>query len=128
MASVIQKSLGELRPSKLQWSEKLRPRGERKVVKKGTPLLVGGIGIVDREHHAVDAERQQRRNEWRLGEHAAGCEPDLVENGSADRSLQVLDLESEHIIGTGQHHWQHFAHVPYDELESRMPIERAGEH
>jgi hypothetical protein len=43
-------------------------RGERKTVKKGTPLLVGGIGIVDRKHHAVDAERQQRRNEWRLGE------------------------------------------------------------
>jgi hypothetical protein len=64
---------------------------------------------------------------WRLGEHAAGCELDLVKDGSADRSLQVLDLESEHIIGTGQHQWQHFAHVPYDELESRMPIERAGE-
>jgi len=61
------------------------------------------------------AQRRQT-GEWRLGEHAAGCEPDLVEDGSADRPLQVLDLESEHIIGTGQHHWQHFAHVPYDEL------------
>src|ERR1700719_4305266 len=75
-------------------------RGEWKAVEEGTALRVGGIGIIDRKHDAVDAKRQQRRNERRLAEHAAGREPDLFEDGAADRPLQVPGFESEHIIST----------------------------
>jgi hypothetical protein len=32
-------------------------RGERKAVEEGTALRVGGIGIIDRKHDAVDAKR-----------------------------------------------------------------------
>jgi hypothetical protein len=34
--------------------------GERETVEKSAPLRVRGIGIIDRDHDAVGAERQQR--------------------------------------------------------------------
>ena len=50
-------------------------------------------------------------------EDAAGGDPDLVEDGAADRPLQVVDVEREHLVDASQHHRQHFAHVADDELE-----------
>jgi hypothetical protein len=68
-------------------------RGERKAVEEGTALRVGGIGIIDRKHDAVDAKRQQRRNEWRLAKHTAGRQPNLVEDGAGDRPLQAVYVD-----------------------------------
>src|SRR6516225_10085018 len=45
------------------------------------------IRIVDREHHAVDAEGVERGIERRLVENAAGGNPDLVEDGLRHRAL-----------------------------------------
>ena len=43
--------------------------------------------IIDREHDAVDAERLQRGDEWRLIENPACGDPDLIEDGLGDRAL-----------------------------------------
>ena len=74
-------------------------RGQREAFEEGTTVRVRGIRIVDREHDAVDAERHQRSEKWRLGENAAGREPDLIEDGAADGSFQVVDIERENLVG-----------------------------
>ncbi len=101
---------------------------EREAVEEGPTLCVGGIGVVHREHDAVDAERQQRGEKRRLGEDAAGREPDLVGDGAADGPLEVRDVARENLVEAGHHHRQHLAHVTDDELEAGMAVERAGEH
>ena len=51
---------------------------ERDLVEELAALGVGRVGIIDREHDAVDTERLQRGDERRLGEDAAGRDPDLI--------------------------------------------------
>src|SRR5438093_13540722 len=78
-------------------------RGQRETIEKRTTLRVRCIGIVDREHDAVDPERQQRGEKRRLVENAAGSDPDLVEDGAADRPVQVIDLERKDLVDAVQH-------------------------
>src|SRR3954464_11673053 len=62
-------------------------RRQRDAVEKGAALGIRRIGVVDREHDAVDAEGLQRRQERRRGEDAAGSDPDLLPDGLADWPL-----------------------------------------
>src|ERR1700693_5041402 len=55
--------------------------GEREAVEEGTTLGIWGIGVVNREHDAVDAEGEQRGEKRRLAEDPAAREPDLIEDG-----------------------------------------------
>src|SRR4051794_36007359 len=50
-------------------------RRQRDAVEKGAAFGIRRIGVVDREHDAIDAEGLQRRQERRRSEDAAGGDP-----------------------------------------------------
>ena len=54
----------------------------------------------------------------------AGREPDLIEDGAADRPRKMIDVERKHLVGARHHHRQHLAHVADDEFQPPMPVER----
>ena len=67
-------------------------RRERDLVEELAALGVARERIVDREHDAVDAEGLQRGDERRLGEDAAGGDPDLIGDGLARQPLEMADV------------------------------------
>src|SRR6516162_11521606 len=59
---------------------------------------------------------------------AAGGEPDLIEDGSCDRTLEMNDVVGEDLIDLRHHHRQHFSHMADYDSQPRVTVERSGDH
>ena len=63
--------------------------GQREAVEERTALFITAVGVIDREHQAIDTEHRQRGQERRQSEKAAGGDVNLICDGLTNRSLQV---------------------------------------
>lgn len=64
-------------------------RAEGGVIQKGSPLLIGTEGIIDREQDAVGSHDLQGEQERWIGEEAAGRNMEVVQKVLRHRVLQV---------------------------------------
>ena len=79
----------------------------------------GGLeGVVDREHHIVDANFLNGGDQSRVGEHPGGSDrdvgPEVLRGQLFQRVLELEDLEAG--IKPGQLEGKEFPHVPEDDL------------
>src|SRR5262252_11137968 len=77
---------------------------ERDAVEEFTAGRVRRVGVIDREHDAVDTKGQKRGEKRRLVEDAAGGEPDLIEDGARDRAFEMTDIVLKDLVDARHHH------------------------
>ena len=81
--------------------------GANGAVRMNCTAFFGGLkGVVDREHHVVDANFTDRGDQRRVGEHSSGGDrdvgPDVLRGQLFQRVLEIEDLEAE----SGRESWK----------------------
>ena len=101
---------------------------QRRAVEQPAPVLVRGIGPVDREDDALRAEDHQRAQQRRQGEEAARGDVDVIEDVLGRHALEAGHLGWQVVVDAREHEGEHLAHVADHEPQLRMAIEDAAEH
>src|SRR5581483_1385238 len=100
---------------------------DRCVIQERSSLLIGTVGVIDRENDAIRTHNLQGDQQRWISEEATIGNMKVAQKVLRDAPLQMPCLRCEGIINTGKHEREHFPHMPNDDLQGWQAVEHPSQ-